>query len=313
MSNVTKEANGKRAFENKVPQEPDTLVDRTAGTVEQMDEPKTEENCYKMIFNMLRSTFDIDFTHYKQSTINRRIARRMVITQTDNIKKYVNFLQSQPTELQALFNDMLIGVTSFFREPHTFEILQQNVYPEILKNKTEKEAIRIWVSGCSTGEEVYSIAIALQEFLEEKHLKHQPFEIFATDINEKNIEKASKAIYPKSIEMKVSEIRLRKFFEKVNSNYQIAKYIRETCVFARQDITKDPPLSNLDLVCCRNVLIYLDWYLQERVIPIFNYALKPCGFLVLGESESIGKFTDLFTPIEKKGSIFVKKRHHLYR
>ncbi len=279
------------------------------GEITKRETTKTpSEEHYKAIFSMLKSAFNVDFTHYKEATISRRITRRMVINHTDDIQNYINFLQSNPKELQALFSDMLIGVTNFFREPHTFDVLKERIFPEILRTKTPDAAIRIWVSGCSTGEEVYSIAIALQEFLELTSSTHQLVQIFATDINEKNIEKARQAVYPKTIETDVSENRLRKYFERINGSYQIAKYIRERCVFARQDLTRDPPFSNIDLVSCRNVLIYLDATLQERVIPILSYALKPNGYLMLGESESIGKFTDLFSPIEKKGAVFIKKK-----
>ncbi len=268
----------------------------------------TAEDYYKEIFKLLKSASNVDFTHYKEATINRRIARRMVINHIDSTKDYVHFLQAHPNELKSLYNDLLIGVTSFFREPNTFDVLKEKVFPEILRTKSPDNIIRVWVPGCSTGEEVYSLVIALREFLESKNLAQQPVQVFATDINERNIEKARQAVYSVTIEEHVPERILRKYFERSNGNYQVVKFIREMCVFARQDITKDPPFSNLDMVCCRNVLIYLDSYLQERVIPILNYALKPEGYLVLGESESIGKFTDLFKPIEKKSPVFIKKK-----
>lgn len=267
-----------------------------------------KEDSIKTIFAMLRSTFGVDFTHYKESTISRRITRRMVINQIDNLKEYVEFIRKSPRELQALFDDMLIGVTSFFREPATFDVMKEKVFPEIAKNRAQNTPIRIWVPGCSTGEEVYSIAITLHEFLEDKSLPEISMQIFGTDVNDRNIERARQGIYAKNIEAYVSEQRIKKFFVKSNGNYQIAKFIRDICVFAKHDITKDPPFSNLDLICCRNVLIYFDSFLQERIIPVLHYALKPNGFLILGESESVGKFTDLFGPVEKKGAVFVKKR-----
>jgi two-component system, chemotaxis family, CheB/CheR fusion protein len=262
----------------------------------------------KVIFTMLKTAFGVDFTHYKDSTINRRIARRMVVNQKEALKSYVDFLRANPKELQALFDDMLIGVTNFFREPETFDLIKAKVFPQILRMRVNNSPIRIWVPGCSTGEEVYSIAIALQEFLEEQNVTDRLMQIFGTDINEKNIERSRQGVYQKNIETHVSAERLHKFFSKYNGNYQIAKYIRDMCVFAKQDITKDPPFSNVDMVCCRNLLIYFDTYLQERVIPILHYALKPSGFLVLGESESVGRFTDLFTSMENKSSVFIKKR-----
>ncbi|MCW3999672.1 MAG: PAS domain-containing protein [Candidatus Bathyarchaeota archaeon] len=272
-------------------------------------QPKpTKEEYNKAIFTMLKTNFSVDFTHYKESTISRRIARRMVINQIDNLKNYVTFLRSHPRELQALFDDMLIGVTSFFREPQTFNIMTEKIFPEFIKTRQRDIPIRIWVPGCSTGEEVYSIAVTIQEFLEEKNIADQSVQIFGTDVNDRNVERARQGIYAKNIEAYISERRLRKYFTKINGNYQITKFIRDMCIFAKQDVTKDPPFSNLDMICCRNVLIYFDSALQERVIPILHYALKPSGFLVLGESESVGKFTDLFGAMEKKGVVFIKKR-----
>ncbi len=191
-------------------------------------------------------------------------------------------MRTHPNEPQALFDDLLIGVTSFFREPKTFEALKEKVFPELIKNRSANESIRVWVPGCSTGEEVYSIAIAIQEFLEEKAIPEIRVQIFGTDANEKNIEKARQGIYPKTIEDNVSESRLKRFFNRQNGNYQITKLIRDMCIFAKQDITSDPPFSNLDLIMCRNVLIYFDSLLHERVFPIFHYGLKPNGFLVIG-------------------------------
>ncbi len=272
-------------------------------------QPKpTKEEYTKVIFTMLKGAFGVDFTHYKESTISRRITRRMVINQIDNLKDYITFVRSHPRELQALFDDMLIGVTSFFREPQTFEIMTQKIYPEFTKGRPHDIPIRIWVPGCSTGEEVYSIAITIQEFLEDKNIPDQLVQIFGTDVNDRNIERARQGIYAKNIEAYISDRRLRKYFAKVNGNYQIAKFIRDICIFAKQDVTKDPPFSNLDMICCRNVLIYFDNTLQEKVIPILHYALKTNGFLILGESESVGKFTDLFGAMEKKGVVYVKKR-----
>jgi two-component system, chemotaxis family, CheB/CheR fusion protein len=269
--------------------------------------PTKEEN-NKAIFETLKAAFNVDFTHYKESTINRRIARRMVINQINSLKDYVAFLRSHSKELQALFDDMLIGVTSFFREPQSFEFMKEKIFPELMKNRKQDNALRIWVPGCSTGEEVYSIAITIQEYLEDKNLTNQSVQIFGTDINDRNVERARQGNYAKSIETSVPDNYLRKYFTKTDGNYQITKFIRDLCVFAKQDITKDPPFSNLDIICCRNVLIYFDSTLQEKVIPILHYALKPSGFLVLGESESVGKFTDLFGAMEKKGVVYLKKR-----
>ena len=232
----------------------------------------------------------------------------MVINHVDNITKYAEYLGTHPAELQALFDDMLIGVTSFFREPDTFLILKEKLFPELLKNLSSKEPLRIWIPGCSTGEEAYSFAIALQEFLEETGTGDVQVQIFGTDVNGKNVDKARQGIYPKSIEANVSENRLKRFFTSFNGNYQITKSIRDVCIFAKQDLTADPPFSNLSLISCRNMLIYFDSQLQERIVSILHYALKPNGFLILGESESIGKSTTLFEPVNKKSFIYTKKK-----
>ncbi len=266
------------------------------------------ETDLKKIIMLLKTSFGVDFTHYRETTINRRITRRMVINKTQNMKAYLAYLRAQPSEQQALFDDMLIGVTSFFREPDTFLALKEKVFPELVQNRSPDESIRVWVPGCSTGEEVYSLAIALQEFLEEKAIADIRIQIFGTDANEKNIEKARQGTYPKGIEDNVSESRLKRFFTSDNGHCRITKFIRDMCIFAKQDITTDPPFSNIDLIMCRNVLIYFDSHLHERVLPIFHYGLKPNGFLVLGESESVGKFQYLFEPITPKGPIYKKKQ-----
>jgi two-component system, chemotaxis family, CheB/CheR fusion protein len=193
------------------------------------------------VFSLLKTAFGVDFSHYKEATINRRITRRMVISQKNNLKDYVEHLKTHPKELQALFNDMLIGVTSFFREPETFKLLAEKVYPELLKIRTPNMPIRVWIPGCSTGEEVYSIAISLQEFLESNARADVTIQIFGTDVNERNIERARQGIYLKTIEPNISEERLRRFFVKSNGNYQIVKSLREKCIFAKQDLTTDPP------------------------------------------------------------------------
>ncbi|HEX7482180.1 MAG TPA: CheR family methyltransferase, partial [Candidatus Bathyarchaeia archaeon] len=236
------------------------------------------------------------------------ITRRMVINKTTDLKTYLAYLETHPVELQALFEDLLIGVTSFFREPKTFLALKEKVFPEIIKKKSKSEPVRIWVPGCSTGEEVYSLAIAIQEYLEENVILDVKIQIFGTDVNEKNIEKARQGTYRKSIEDNVSKSRLKKFFRDQDDSYQIKKSIREMCIFAKQDITNDPPFSKLDLIVCRNMLIYFDSQLQERVVPIFHYGLKDGGFLILGESESASKFQNLFEALTNKGVIYRKKK-----
>ncbi len=264
-----------------------------------------EEDAYKNILALLKLAFNVNFSAYKESTLNRRISRRMVIHQIDKIEDYARVLRNDRVELQALFDDLLIGVTSFFREPETFEVLTERVYPLILKDRLPETTIRIWVPGCATGEEVYSLALSLREYME-KMSSSMPIQIFGTDISDKNIEKARAGVYPDTISESISDKRLKHFFTRIDQKYQINKSIRDMCVFAKQDLTRDPPFSNLDLVSCRNVLIYLKPEAQKRVIPLFHYSLKPTGFLVLGKSESVGGFEDLFSPLDKT-SIYAKK------
>ncbi len=275
------------------------------GTIEA--KPK-KETAIIAIFSLLKSNFNIDFSHYKETVVNRRVTRRMVINHLKTMTSYAEYLRAHPNELEALYNDMLIGVTSFFREPETFVALKETVFPKLVKNRSPNEPIRIWIPGCSTGEEAYSFAIAIQDYLKENALTNIQVQIFGTDVNEKNVEKARQGIYLRAIETDVPEQRLKRFFTSSNGNYQIVKTIRDMCVFAKQDITADPPFSNMDLISCRNMLIYFDESLHEKVVPILHYALKIGGFLVLGQSETIGKFTQLFEPANKKCSIYEKKR-----
>ena len=257
-----------------------------------------EEDSFRSIITILRLAYNVDFSAYKESTVNRRLSRRMVINQSENMEDYAKLLRSSRAELAALFNDMLIGVTSFFREPEAFDILTKEVFPAILKDKNSKATIRVWVPGCSSGEEVYSLAICLKEYLEKTGI-HVNVQFFGTDVSERNIEKSRAGVYPESIADNVSEARLKRFFSRVNHQYQISKTIRDMCVFAKQDLTRDPPFSNLDIVSCRNVLIYFKPSIQKRIIPLFHYALKDGGFLLLGKSESIGTSTELFSPLNK--------------
>ena len=261
-------------------------------------------------FSLLKSNFKVDFSHYKEAFLNRRIKRRMVLNHIENIRDYSDYVRKHPDELQKLFDDLLVGVTSFFREPNTFTLLKEKVFPELLRGKTAQQSIRVWVIGCSSGEEAYSLAIALLDFLEENALTGIPIQIFGTDINQKNIDKARQGIYPKNMRQPSSEARLKKYFNNFNGGYRISKGIRELCVFSKQDVTADPPFSNMNMVSCRNILIYFDSQLQEKVIPILHYALKPNGFLILGESESIGKLTTLFEPQTARGIVYIRKKAH---
>ncbi|MEH2124574.1 chemotaxis protein CheB [Nostoc sp.] len=258
------------------------------------------------IFMLLRSQTGVDFSHYKPNTLERRIQRRMLLYKLERLQDYAEYLQNNPGEVKALYEEILIHVTHFFRDPKAFQLLKERVFPTIIQNKSAKSPIRIWVPGCSTGEEVYSIAISLLEFLSDK-VTSPPIQIFATDISEIAIDKARMGIYAENQMVEVSPETRRRFFNVLEGGgYQINKVVRELCVFARQDLGTDPPFSNLDLVSCRNVLIYLDETLQKRILPIFHYSLNPTGFLLLGTSESTGKYSDLFTLVDKKYKIYSK-------
>ena len=258
------------------------------------------------IFSLLQSSSGVDFTFYKHATLKRRILRRMALLKMEDTKDYIKHLQDNATEVEALYHDVLINVTGFFRDPETFEALREKVYPEITKNRGPQSPIRVWVPGCSTGEEAYSVAISLVEFLERK-AANIPIQIFATDLSDGVINKARAGRYPEIIARDLSHERLERFFVKVNGSYQVSKPIREVCVFAKHDLTRDPPFSNLDLVSCRNVLIYMGPVLQNRAMAVFHYALKPTGFLLLGKSEAMGRFPDLFAAADRKYRIYSKK------
>jgi len=265
------------------------------------------EDAMKNIFNLLRAQTGHDFTHYKQNTINRRIERRMAIQNIKSVDEYVCYLEQKPAEVEALFHDLLIGVTNFFRNPTAFEALQKKVIPNLFTSKRANSAIRIWVPGCSTGEEVYSIGILLQEQME--NLK-QIFkvQIFATDIDSRAIGEARSGVYPASISIDISPERLERFFtQDSNGNYRIRKSIRDMIVFSEQDIIKDPPFSKLDLLSCRNMLIYMDRELQKKLIPLFHYSLNSGGVLFLGPSEAVGEFDKFFDTLDRKSKLYRKK------
>ncbi|HJV65341.1 MAG TPA: CheR family methyltransferase [Geomonas sp.] len=259
------------------------------------------------IFRLLRQSSGIDFSNYKPNTIRRRISRRMVVAKVEKISEYLELLKKNQAEQQALANDLLINVTNFFRDPEIFTLLRERVLPDLLKQKLPGVPVRVWIAGCSTGEEAYSLAMCLSEAAGESNGR-VPIQIFATDISEWAVERARSGIYPDSIMADVSKDRLRRFFTRVEGGYQVSKSIRDLCVFARQDLAKDPPFSRIDMISCRNVLIYLSPMLQKKIIPTFHYALNPSGVLVLGSSETIGGFADLFTLLDKKHKVYQKKQ-----
>ena len=258
------------------------------------------------IFLLIRSTTGHDFSQYKQNTIHRRIERRMAVHQIDKISEYVAYLEKNPSEIKPLFKDFLITVTNFFRDPKAFECLNDEVILPMVRTKPNDANIRVWVPGCATGEEAYSIAILLSEAAKALK-KHFNVQIFATDIDADAIEHARQGVYPDSIAADVSAERLKTFFIKEENAYRVKKQIRETVVFAMQNLVKDAPFSKLDLVSCRNAMIYMNASLQKRIIPLFHYTLNPDGFMFLGTSETIGEFTDLFGPMDTKWKIFKRK------
>jgi two-component system CheB/CheR fusion protein len=272
---------------------------------EKLEEP-TEEKAFEEILTLVRQRTGVDFTYYKHATLRRRIHRRMVLHKLESLKNYGNYLRGHTAEVKELFNDILIHVTGFFRDVAVFQSLRRNLFPRLLKAKAPDEPLRIWIPGCSTGEEVYSVAITLMELMTEKKTA-RPVHIFATDINESALEKARAGFYHDSVKSEIAADRLRRFFVKVDGGYRVNKTIREMCVFARQNLVRDPPFSNLDLISCRNVLIYLGPTLQRKVMPVFHYALRSTGLLMLGASETIGAFSELFSLVDKKAKIYSKK------
>jgi two-component system CheB/CheR fusion protein len=233
--------------------------------------------------------------------------RRMLLYKMERLEDYAQYLLDHPAEVKALYEEILIHVTSFFRDLEAFERLKEYVFPRITHNKSAEVPIRIWVAGCSTGEEVYSIAICLLEFLADRVIP-PAIQIFATDISDTAIGKARSGFYLENQMLGISEERRRRFFVPVEGGgYRICKVVRELCVFARQNLGIDPPFSNLDLVSCRNVMIYLAERLQKRVLSIFHYSLNRTGFLMLGTSESTGKSADLFTLVEGPSKIYAKQ------
>src|SRR6266567_1293044 len=260
------------------------------------------------IFLSLKKQMGVDFSAYKESTLIRRIQRRMALHRIEKMSQYARFLRDNKKEIEALFGDLLINVTRFFRDEVLFRALKKRFLPALLKNKSKgrQPELRAWVPGCATGEEVYSLAICILETLGRAPSKMR-IQIFGTDLSESVIENARLGIYSSAIEKDVSPARLKRFFVKRDGTYQIHRNVRDICTFARQNIAADPPFSRLDLISCRNVLIYLSPELHKRCIPQFHYALNPDGYLILGPAESVGLYDELFKLVDKKNKIYVKK------
>jgi two-component system, chemotaxis family, CheB/CheR fusion protein len=258
------------------------------------------------IIRMLKKTVRVDFSHYKRNTIRRRILRRMLLNKFENLKDYSAFLKQNSAEQHVLYQDMLINVTSFFRDEDTVEYLKKTLLPRIIKNKQPGDAIRIWVPACASGEEAYSLAIIMMELLGEEILS-MPVQIFATDLSENAIKRARRGLYLRNELQNVSAQRLETFFTRENGTYRVNKPIRDLCVFAPHNLLKDPPFSRLDLISCCNLLIYLDATLQKKVVSTFYYSLNALGYVVIGKSETIGVAGQLFVQLEKKYRIYAKK------
>ena len=274
------------------------------------DEPEPAEakhlDVFSQIFLLLKKHTGVDFSAYKQNTLQRRIERRMALHRIDQLTRYAAFLRDNPKEVQDLFNDLLINVTQFFRDDQAFHALAKRFIPTLIKQKSGKGELRVWVPGCATGEEVYSLAICILEALN-RAAPNIRVQIFGTDLNETAIDRARLGVYSSAIEKDISPERLNRFFKKFDSTHQVNRTVRDLCTFARQNITADPPFSRIDLISCRNVLIYLGPQLQKRAFPIFHYALNPGGYLVLGPSETVGIFSDLFELVDKRAKIYAKK------
>jgi two-component system CheB/CheR fusion protein len=292
---------------------PAQLIAYTAHTLrkpsQSADAPQPRgDSAMKRVFVLLRSQTGHDFSLYKPGTINRRVERRMAVHRIEKIDDYVRYLQQTPAEVEALFRDLLIGVTSFFRDPDAFAVLQELVIPQLFARKPHGAPLRVWTAGCSTGEEAYSIAMLLVEHMEAQQ-SSRALQLFASDIDPQAIATARVGLYPASIAADVTPERLARFFtlEPDGNAYRIRKGIRDLLVFSEHDVIKDPPFSRLDMITCRNVLIYMGAELQKRLIPLFHYALRPDGWLFLGASSGVGEFDALFAVLDRKAKLYQRK------
>jgi two-component system CheB/CheR fusion protein len=268
--------------------------------------PQREEHNNKLLA-LIRAAFGTDLAYYKPATIDRRTERRLTLHKIDRLEDYVKFVQSDRDELRLLYKDFLIGVTSFFRDPEVFEALKTKVFPRVVEDRRQPQApIRIWVPACSTGEEAYSIAISLLEYLGEQEPSRR-VQIFGTDVDQDAIQRARRGLYPANIALDISPERLSRFFVKRDGAYQISRRVRDMVVFSNQNVTSDAPFSKLDLVSCRNLLIYLQPPTQRKVLRTLHYALKPGAFLLLGTSETVGDSPELFSLVDRAAKLYVSK------
>ncbi len=283
-----------------------SIVRRTE-RLEGTERPGSENgHVLERLLLLLRRHTGVDFTQYKQPTISRRLNRRMVVRKSDTLKEYFRLVQKERDELDTLFDDLLINVTDFFRDPDVFEVAKRLAFPSIVRNRKQPHTIRAWIPGCSSGEEVYSLAIALTEFLESQDLGCT-LQMFGTDVSEKAIDLARKGVYNESAVLNVSPERLRRFFARTDSGHQVTHNIREMCVFSRHNVAKDPPLFRMDVISCRNLLIYFTPALQRKVIRTFSYALQPNGCLILGPSETVGSLAEDFTVLDEPRKLYCRK------
>ena len=276
-------------------------TDRTAG-----DEREVETEAIRAVFDLLRSRTGHDFSEYKETTLRRRLNRRLALKEIDSLDSYIALLRENESEVRALFREFLIGVTHFFREPGSFAVLRDRVLPQMIRSLSRQETLRIWVPGCSTGEEAYSLAMIVRETMDDLD-KSVPLHIFATDLDERAIEVARTGLYPSTIASDVREERLRRFFVPEGDFFRVGKELQNDIVFSVQNLLGDPPFSRLHVVCCRNVLIYLKPEAQRKLLPLFHYTLNPGGALVLGTAESIGGHTQLFQVVDQKQKVFRRK------
>lgn len=273
--------------------------------VSQADEPAGDG--LRTVFRLLHAAHRVDFANYKESTMLRRTTRRMALLGLADPDTYSQYCRSHPGELTALYHDLLIKVTAFFRDPDSFEALKAAVFPVLFQDRPATQPVRIWVPGCATGEEAYSVAITLFEWLDAQGITALPIRIFATDVDETALATGRTGIYLENIAMDISPERLERFFIRTGNTYQVIKHVREACTFARHDLLRDPPFSSLDLISCRNLLMYLGPSAQQPIIANFHYALQPKGFLMLGTSETVGAASELFPLADSKNKIYTRQ------
>ena len=264
-----------------------------------------DDQHFHRIMQLLRGVSGLDFRQYKPATLRRRIGRRMMLARSDNLADYARFLQVRPEELRLLQEDSLINVTRFFRDADVWEFLANEVVPNFFTGRASDLPIRVWCAGCSSGEEAYSLAILFLEYTARAGI-NTTIQLFGTDASERSVDMARNGIYPESLQHEVSEERLRRYFIRVDRGYQVSKRVRDLCIFARQNLASDPPFSHMDFVSCRNVLIYLNAALQKQVLNTFHYALDPTGYLLLGTSESLREYGDMFETVDRRHKIYTK-------